>query len=264
MKVSKRILALLMAVLMMSLLFAACGKDTADKDKDTSKSNEKVWVIASDTAFAPFEYLNTDTNKYVGIDMDIIEAIAQDQGFKYKIDNVGFKAACSAVQAGQADAAIAGMTINDERKETFDFTDGYFNDGQILVTAKDSTVTKIEDLKGTKVAVKSTTMGAEYAAEAAKTYGFEVQYYEDSPTMYQAVVQGNNSACFEDYSVIGWAIKTNENLGLKTVGEVINAAPYGIAVKKGENAEFLKMLNDGLKNITENGKLKEILAKYGY
>lgn len=60
------------------------------------------------------------------------------------------------------------------------------------------------------------------------------------------------------------AIKTDENIGLKTVGDVINAAPYGIAVKKGENEELLKMLNEGLKNISENGKLKEILAKYGY
>lgn len=260
MKVSKRILALLMAILMMSLLFAACGKE-----KDDGKTKEeKVWVIASDNAFAPFEYLDTDSNKYVGIDMDIIAAIAEDQGFKYKIDNVGFKAACSAVQTGQADAAIAGMTITDERKETFDFTDGYFNDGQILVTAKDSTVAKLEDLKGTKVAVKSSTMGAKYAEEAAKKYGFEIQYYEDSPTMYTAVKNGNNSACFEDYSVMGWAIKTDENIGLKTVGDVINAAPYGIAVKKGENEELLKMLNEGLKNISENGKLKEILAKYGY
>lgn len=268
MKKFTRIAAVLLAVIM-AFSFAACNKATDDGTSTTeaascTSTSGKTYIIASDNAFAPFEYLDTATNTYVGIDMDILAAVAADQGFKYEIQNIGFKAATSAVQTGSADGAIAGMTITDERKETFDFSDGYFDDGQILVVASDSSITKLEDLSGKSVAVKSSTMGATYAASIADTYGFTLKYYEDSPTMYQAVSQGTNDACFEDYSVIGWAIKSTSSLGLKTVGDVINSAPYGFAVQKGSNAELLSMFNAGLANIKANGKLAEILAKYGY
>lgn len=114
-----------------------------------------------------------------------------------------------------------------------------------------------------KLAAKTSTMSAELTEKYAKENGLEVTYYEDSPTMYQAVINGTNAACYEDRSVIGWAIKT-ENLALKTVGELENPASYGFAVKKGENAELIKMFNAGLANIKASGEYDEILAKYGY
>ncbi len=80
--------------------------------------------------------------------------------------------------------------------------------------------------------------------------------------MYTAVMNGNNAACFEDRSVIGWAIKT-ENLALTTVGDLINPGGYGFAVKKGSNADLLAKFNAGLANIKKSGKYDEILAKYG-
>lgn len=113
------------------------------------------------------------------------------------------------------------------------------------------------------LAAKTSTMSAELTEQYAKEYGFDVVYYEDSPTMYQAVMNGTNSACFEDRSVVGWAIK-EEGLKLKTVGEIENAAEYGFAVKKGQNADLLKMFNAGLANIKASGEYDEILEKYGY
>ncbi|MBR3870712.1 MAG: transporter substrate-binding domain-containing protein [Clostridia bacterium] len=107
---------------------------------------DKTYIIYSDNAFAPFEYLDTATNEYVGVDMDILAAVAEDQGFEYEMHNEGFDASMGAVQAGQADAMIAGMTITDARRETFDFSDGYFDDGQILVVPADSTATSVADL----------------------------------------------------------------------------------------------------------------------
>ena len=80
--------------------------------------------------------------------------------------------------------------------------------------------------------------------------------------MYQAVATGTDAACFEDRSVVQYAI-VNEKLDLKTVGEVINPSQYGFAVKKGTNAELIEMFNKGLANIKANGKYDEILAKYG-
>lgn len=245
-----KIIAAVMAFAM-ALSLAACGGSKAD------------YIIYSDNAFAPFEYLDEETNKFVGVDMDILAAIAEDQGFTYEMKNEGFDAAMGAVQAGTADAMIAGMTINDERKETFDFSDGYFSDGTIFVVGADSKIDDYKDLKGKTVAAKKGTVSTNYAESLKDEYGFKIQYFEDSPTMYQAVLTGTAVACFEDFSVIGWAIK-NEGIALKTVGEVVNPNQYGFATKKGENTELIEKFNAGLKNIKENGKYDEILAKYGY
>ena len=179
------------------------------------------------------------------------------------MQNVGFDAALNQVQSGQADAVIAGMTITDERKLTFDFSDGYFDAGQILVVPADSDIQSVEDLRGTNVAVKISTQGADYAQSIAAQYGFEVTTYEDSPTMYQAVIQGTNSACFEDDPVARYSIQS-QNLALKVAGDVVNAKPYGFAAKLGENAELISMFNAGLANIRANGVYSQILEKYGY
>lgn len=264
-KGKNRTLAVVLAVLMFAFCLAGCGK-TAQTTTDTATattSSDKTYVIYSDNSFAPFEYFDSSANAYVGVDMDIMAAIAENQGFKYEIHNEGFDASMGAVQSGQADGMIAGMSITEERQKTYDFSDGYFEDGQIMVVKKGGTVKTLDDLKGTVVAAKTSTRGAEYAESVADKYGFTIQYYEDSPTMYTAVVNGINSCCFEDRSVIGWAIQS-ENLGLETVGDVINPGSYGFAVKKGTNADLIKKFNDGLASIKANGKYAEIMAKYGY
>ena len=252
-----KVLSVLLVLALVVTAFAACGKK--DEGKTESK---KTYIIYSDNSFAPFEYLDKESNKYIGIDMDILAAVAQDQGFEYEVRNEGFDASMGAVQSGQADAMIAGMTITDERKETFDFADGYYDDGQILVVKNDSKIASENDLKDKKVAIKISTMGAEYAESIKDKIGFTTSSYEGSPEMYQAVATGNADACFEDRSVVQYAI-VNEKLALKTVGEVINPSQYGFAVKKGTNAELIEMFNKGLANIKANGKYDEILAKYG-
>lgn len=258
----KKVLALTLAIVMVAsiAMFAGCGSSDTKSSTD-SKADTKTYVIYSDNAFAPFEYLDTKTKKYVGVDMDIMAAVAKDQGFKYDMHNEGFDAAMGAVQSGQADAMIAGMTINDERKKTFDFSEPYFDDGQVIAAKKG---TKLSDLKGKTVAVKNGTAGKDYAESVKDKYGYKINYYKDSPSMYQAVKTGVDVACFEDFSVIAYSIKTGE-VKLEILNDKpFNVKGYGFAVKKGKNAELLKMFDKGLKNIEKSGELKKILAKYGY
>lgn len=259
----KKVLALTLAVVMIAsvALFAGCGNSADTKSSADTKADAKTYIIYSDNAFAPFEFLDTETKKYVGVDMDIMDAVAKDQGFEYEMHNEGFDASMGAVQSGQADGMIAGMTINDERKKTFDFSEPYFDDGQVMVGKKG---TKVEDLKGKTVAVKNGTAGKDYAEEVQDKYGYKINYYKDSPAMYQAVKTGVDVACFEDFSVIGYSIKTGE-VDLEILNdEPFNVKGYGFAVKKGQNAELLKMFDAGLANIKKSGELKKILAKYGY
>ena len=263
----KRTLALIMAVVLIAsvAMLAGCGKkantDNTAATEAKAADTAKTYIIYSDNAFAPFEYLDTATNKYVGVDMDIMAAIAEDQGIKYEMHNEGFDASMGAVQSGQADAMIAGMTITDERKQTFDFSDPYFDDGQVIVAKAG---TKLEDLKGKTVAAKTSTVGGEYAESIKDQYGFTINYYEGSDNMYQAVMTGADVACVEDFSVIGYAIKSGQ-VDLTIISEQpANVKGYGFATQKGKNAELIEKFNAGLKNIKDNGKYKEILAKYGY
>jgi len=236
----KKFFALVLAILMVASLAACNG---------TSNTDGKTYVIYSDNAFAPFEYLDEASGEYVGLDMDIFAAIAEDQGFAYEMHNEGFDASMGAVQSGQADGMIAGMTITDERRESYDFAEGYFEDGQVLVVKNGSDIKDFDDLDGKTIACKTSTVGGEYAESIKDEYGFTINYYEGSNEMYQAVVTGADAACIEDFSVIGWAINS-EDLPLTIVTEdPFNNSFYGFAVKKGTNPELIEMFNAGLANI---------------
>ena len=155
-----------------------------DATADSEASSDKVWVVATDTVFKPFEYTNED-NEFVGIDVDILAAIAEDQGFKYELQSLGWDSGVAAVQAGQADALIAGATIKQERIDSgWIFSDGYYDATQTFVIPTDSDITSFEDLEGKSVAVKNATAGADFANSLKDEYGFTVTVFEDSPTMY--------------------------------------------------------------------------------
>lgn len=225
-------------------------------------AEEKTWTIATDTVFKPFEY--TDENgDFVGIDVDILAAVAEDQGFEYELKSLGWDAAIAACQSGQADGMIAGASITDERKDSgWKFSDGYYNATQSIAVKADSDIAGFADLDGKNVGVKTGTQGAAYAESLADENGFTITYFEDSPTMYQAVLGGQVIACFEDTPIMAASIKDGE-LDMKIVeGTENEGAPYGFAIFNADNQELLDMFNAGLKDIKDNGKYDEIVAKY--
>ncbi len=253
----KKFLSIMLVLCLMLGILAGCGGDSANGDNDG-----KVWVIATDTVFKPFEYTNAD-GEFVGIDVDILAAIAEDQGFEYELNSLGWDASIAACQSSQADAMIAGASITQERIDSgWTFSDGYYQATQCMAVAADSDITGFEDLSGKLVAVKTGTQGASYAESLMETYGFTINYFEDSPTMYQAVMGGQAVACFEDTPIMKASIADGD-LTMKVVDGTENeGSPYGLAIFNEENQEFLDMFNAGLKNIKENGTYDEIIAKY--
>ena len=238
------------------------AESKADDTTAAADTSDKTWVIATDTAFKPFEYTDESGN-FVGIDMDILKAIAEDQGFKYDVQVLGWDASIAACQAGQADGMIAGASITDERKSSgWIFSDGYYDANQSMAVAENSDITGFDDLSGKKVAVKTASMSADYAESIKDQYGFEITYFEDSPTMYQDVIQGNSVACVEDKPIIqDWIV--SKGLALKTVDAMeSDPAPYGFAIMNEANQPLLDMFNAGLADIKANGTYDEILAKY--
>ena len=134
---------------------------------------------------------------------------ADEEGFKYEIDAVGFDAAMASVENGQSDGMIAGMSITDERKEKYDFSDSYYTSKVCFATEKGSDIDTLKDLKGQDVVAKVGTVGASYAEDMAKEYDFTVKQVESSAMMYQEVTSGNAVACFEDYPVMNYEITEN-------------------------------------------------------
>lgn len=255
----KKLTGVVLAAAVIALAFTGCG----DKKADSAKTEAgKKWIVATDTVFRPFEYTN-EKNEFVGIDVDILAAVAADQGFSYDLQVLGWDAGVAAVQAGQADALIAGATIKQSRIDSgWIFSEGYYNATQTFVVAADSTVSTYEDLRGKNVAVKNGTAGADFANSLKDTYGFTVTVFEDSPTMYQDVILGNSVACCEDTPIMADNIKS-AGLALKIpAGMESEGAPYGFAIMDPKNQELLDLFNAGLKNIRANGKYDEILNKY--
>lgn len=249
MKKFMRIMAVAL-VLVMALGFAGCG------------SSDEKWVIATDTVFKPFEYTDA-SGKFVGIDVEILAAIAEDQDFEYELKSLGWDASIAACQAGQADAMIAGASITEERKNSgWMFSDGYYTCTQSMTVRTDSNINGFEDLSGKTVAVKTGTQGASYAESLKAQYGFEITYYEDSPTMYQAVIGEQAVACFEDTPIMITSIKDG-GLALKVLEDTANGgSDYGLAIFNDASSELVEKFNAGLKNIKENGKYDEIINKY--
>ncbi len=245
---------------------AAEGTDASEAAETDAKaaedSSDKTWVVAMDTVFRPFEYTD-ESGKFVGIDVDILNSIAEDQGLNIEIQSLGWDAAVAAVQAGQADGLMAGASITDERKASgWMFSDGYYTATQTFVVPADSDIASFEDLKGKNVAVKNGTAGADYANSLKDQYGFTVTVFEDSPTMYQDVILGNSAACVEDTPIMADSIKTG-GLALKIPENMHNdGADYGFAIMNAEDQELLDKFNAGLADIKENGTYDEIIAKY--
>ena len=106
--------------------------------------SDKTYVFATDTTFAPFEFQDANGD-FVGIDMDLLEAIASDQGFEYEVRALGFNAAVQALESKQVDGVIAGMSITPERQEAFDFSEAYYLSSLSFAVKADSEIQTLDD-----------------------------------------------------------------------------------------------------------------------
>ncbi len=243
----KKLVALMLCAAMLLCMGAAMAED---------------YAIATDTAFRPFEY--TDENgTLVGIDVDILAAIAADQGFTYTIEPLGWDGSIAACQAGQKDGMIAAASITDERRaEGWIFSDGYFTGTQSMAIAEGTPIKGFEDLEGHAVAVKGGTLSEDYANSLAAQYGFRVETFGSTLAVFMAVAGGQCAACFDDTPVIEDYILSGGVLLELVDGTANEGADYGFVVFSPDKQELVDKFNAGLANIKANGKYDEILAKY--
>ncbi|WP_179393911.1 amino acid ABC transporter substrate-binding protein/permease [Lacticaseibacillus absianus] len=220
----------------------------------------ETYTIGTDVTFAPFEFADKH-NQYVGIDIDLLNAIAATEGFKVEWKPVGFNAAVQSLEAGQVDGVMAGMSITPERQAKFAMSDPYYQSGIAMAVARDATIKGLKDLRGKRVAVKTGTASADFANANKAKYGFTTVTFDDSNNVYQDVTTGNSQACFEDFPVMQYGIATG--VALRVTNKTPYAANnYGIAVLQSHRQDLLVKINAGLKKLRANGQYDKIVAKY--
>ncbi|EHI99418.1 ABC-type transporter, periplasmic subunit family 3 [Clostridium sp. DL-VIII] len=255
----KTLIGILLASVMSVGVLSGCG--AAKKDSSNGSDGNKKYVIACDAKYAPFSF--EEDGKYKGIDVELLAAIAKEENFDYDLKPMDFNGIIPGITSNQLDGAIAGMSITDERKQTLDFSDGYFQSGLSLVVNKDNNdIKSVNDLNGKSASLKKGTAGATFAEDNESKYGLKLNYFDDSPSMFQAVENKNCDFLLEDYPVIAYKIKVDPDSKLKIAGDKLTNVDYGFAVKKGENADLLKKFNEGLKKLKDNGEYDKIVGQY--
>jgi polar amino acid transport system substrate-binding protein len=213
--------------------------------------------VATDATWPPFEMVNEQTKQVEGLDIDIMNAIAADQGLDIEYVNVAFDPLLAGMAQGTYDAAISSITITEDRKKDMLFSDAYFEAGQMVTVQKaNTTITGKATLKGTVGAQLGTTG----AMEVEKISGVTLKTYDDIGLAFQDLMNGQVDAIVCDNPVALEYVGKNPDK-LKTAGDVFTDEFYGIAIAKGKT-DLQAKINAGIKAIKTNGKIDEIIAKW--
>ncbi|MBU4528010.1 MAG: glutamine ABC transporter substrate-binding protein GlnH [Desulfomicrobium sp.] len=216
----------------------------------------KDLIVATDTAFVPFEFKEGDT--YVGFDIDMWDAIATELGASYELRPMDFSGIIPALQTGQIDVALAGITIKPERQEVIDFSDGYYDSGFLLMVPTDSTITSEADLAGKSVAVKTGTSATDYAKENFKET--EIRQFPNIDNAYLELRTGRVDAAMHDTPNVLYYIANAGNGEVKAVGQQMMAHQYGIGFPKG--SELTAKVNVALASMKADGRYDAIYEKW--
>ncbi|MCR5719731.1 MAG: transporter substrate-binding domain-containing protein [Lachnospiraceae bacterium] len=232
----------------MLVMTAGCGKTDSDKI-----------VFGTNAEFPPFEFVSSSgvIGEYDGIDMAIVKKIGEDSGKEVTINNMEFDSLLIALDKGQVDAVISGMTITDERKEAVDFSEPYYTATQVMIVKEGSDIQKASDMADKRIVV---IQG--YTGEiCVQDLGYEYEAFKKGT---EAIMELKNDKC--DVVVIDSAtaekyVADNEGLAIVEDPSAFGIEEYGIAVKKG-NTELLKLINDSLSKMIADGTVSELAAQY--
>jgi glutamine transport system substrate-binding protein len=255
---------LLFGVLLVTLsvvLFGCGTKDSGSSSNVGEGEGEgetvRKLIVGTDAAYAPMESMD-DKGNIVGIDIDIVKAIAEAAGFEVEFRNVGWDPLFPAVSNGDVDFAVSSITITEDRQASHDFSDPYFTANQLILTPEDSSVESFADLKDKRVAVQMGTTGHEVVKGLLGITSSKILAAESMPLAISEMMNGNADAAVGDNAVIIEYKNNNPKVKVKTIEDAsFEKEYYGLMVKKG-NTEIVDLLNEGIQIIKDNGKLKEI------
>lgn len=256
----KKFLCIALAVVLtlsMVAAFAACSKDKGGEETTAAAttSAKETLVMATNAEFPPYEFHEGD--KIVGIDAEVAQAIADKLGMELKIEDVSFDSIIPGVQAGKYDMGMAGMTVNEERQKSVNFSTSYAKGVQVVIVKEGSDIKTIDDLKGKKIGVQTSTTGDLYASD---DFGEEnVVKYENGAIAVQALVSGKVDCVIIDNQPAKKYVEANE--GLAILDTAYAEEDYAICFNK-DNADLQQKVNKALEELIADGSVQKIVDKY--
>ncbi|WP_101772425.1 transporter substrate-binding domain-containing protein [Peptostreptococcus faecalis] len=260
--VFKKFAAIAIVAVVATTGLVGCGKEESSLDK--IKESGKL-IVGTSPDYPPFEFVISENgkSKIVGADIDLAQKLADKLGVKLEIKAMDFDALIPALQSGNVDAVITGMTPDEERKKSVDFSDIYFKgENAVLVKSEDADKIKSEDdLKKSKIGVQKGSTQEVYVRDGLKLTDFKG--LTSVPDLIMDMKNGNLDAIVLNSKVANInqgkydGIKVLENLKLTSGGE---EEAMAVALKKGDNEALLKVLNEEIKSLQDSGEYDKILA----
>lgn len=245
----------------MLVAIAGCGSSTTADEKAKQGSGEKKLLrVGTEPTFAPFEFADeNDENKYVGFDMDLIRAIGKQMGYDVEIVNMGFDSLIPALDSGNIDVAVSGITITDERQKKVLFTSPYYDSGLTIVVLNDNDEIKdFDDLEGKPIAAQIGTTGS---LEANRIKNALVKEFNSNNECYLELKNKGVVAVINDRPVNDYFLSNGGDEYAKSVGVPRNAESYGIAAAQ-KNTELVKQIDEALEALKKNGEYDKIYEKW--
>ena len=282
----KKMLTLLLA-LAMALSLAACGggdkpagdagdsapadtsapagtgsEDTGTEAPAFTTVEEGKLHMSTNAAFPPYE-MTTDAGGFEGIDVEVAQAIAEKLGLELVVDDMGFDAALTAVQTGQSDIAMAGITVTEDRQQVMDFSDSYATGIQVVIVKEDSPIATVADLSNAQmIGCQKATTGYIYCSDTPENGGYgedHVTAYETGALAVMALVNGQVDAVVIDNEPAKSFVAENE--GLKILDTEFAVEDYAIVLAKG-NTALLEAVNAAMAELKADGTFQGIVDKY--
>jgi len=251
----KKFLAILLIV-MLAFALVACNNNASNEDANNGDAEKEVLVMGTESGFAPFEYKEGDN--YLGIDIEIAEAIAAKLDMTLEISDMAFDTLLNALDSDMVDFVAAGMDVTPEREAQVDFTETYFDACQVVVVKAENAaaITDVAALEGKTIAVQAGTTGNQLADQvkdatvsAFTAYSEVIAALENGTA--DAVIMDNLPAIYY----------TSNNEGLAIVEDLYETIPYAMAIKKG-NTDLYDKINGALVELIEDGTVAGIIEKY--
>ncbi|GAA0777813.1 glutamine ABC transporter substrate-binding protein GlnH [Castellaniella ginsengisoli] len=207
----------------------------------------KDLIVATDTAFVPFEF--KQDGKYTGFDIQLWEAIAKQAGLTYRLQPMDFNGIIPGLQTRNVDVALAGITIREDRAKVIDFSEPYYESGLAILVSSDSPIQTAKDLEGKMVAVKIGTATVDYMK--ANVPSAKLKLFPNIDNAFLELATGRVDAVVHDTPNVQYYAKTAGNGKVKVVGSLKSGDFYGIAFPKG--SELVPVVNKALAELKTNG-----------
>ncbi|UFT99144.1 basic amino acid ABC transporter substrate-binding protein [Radiobacillus kanasensis] len=253
-------------LLISMLILAACGSseeansETNGEGSSGEAEKKLVLQVGTDAAFAPFEYM--DKGEIVGFDVDLLAAVMEEAGYEYELKNVGWDPLFASLQGKDLDIGVAGITINAERKQTFDFSLPYFESTHMIVFNAGDDISSAKDLKELKIGVQNGTTGQTAAEKVVGENADNMLKYETTAVAFMALANGDVDAVVTDNVVANEYVKNNPDANVETITDKENfeAEFYGWMFPK--DSKIKADLDEALTAVIENGKYQEIYKEW--